>query len=129
MEIQILTPEKNVVSDSADEVYAVGPKGEFGVLPGHAHYVTPLATGRLFYRSGGERHTYVVQGGYLEVVGEKVLVVADEVESSEEIDRAASEKHLHELEKKLGTDTLPPDEFAQLLQQRDCELARLQATH
>jgi F-type H+-transporting ATPase subunit epsilon len=126
MEIQIVTPEKNIVSDSADEVYAVGPKGEFGILPGHAHYVTPLQIGRLYYRTGGERHAFVVQGGYLEVVGEKVLVVADEVEPAEEIDRAASEKNLHDLEKKLGGSTLEPEEYTRLTAQRDREAARIQ---
>lgn len=129
MKIEIVTPEKNVVSDDADEVYAVGPKGEFGILPGHAHYVTPLTIGRLYYRTGGERHAFVVQGGYLEVVGEKVLVVADEVELAEEIDRNASEKHLHELEKKLGSETMEPEEFARLTAQRDREMARLQTSH
>lgn len=127
MQIQIVTPEKNVISGEADEVYAYGPKGEFGILPGHAHYVTPLETGRLIYRRGGERYAFVVQGGYLEVFQEKVLILVDQVEAAESIDRAASQKNLAEIESRLGTETLEPELFAQLVAQREIEAARLMA--
>ena len=127
MEIQIVTPSENIVTDEADEVYAYGPKGEFGVLSGYAHYVTPLSIGRLYYTQGDQRKTYVVEGGYMEVYREKIYVAADRVEEASTLDRAASEVRLAELEKQLGTETIEPQEFQSLIKERDREAARIQA--
>lgn len=125
MKIQIVTPEKHVVSDEADEVYVVGPKGEYGVLPGHAHYVTPLGIGRLYYRKGGERHAFVAVGGFMEVFEETVYIMADEIEKAEGIDRQASRTQLAELEKKLAHEELDEQAYAQTLAERDKAQARL----
>jgi len=126
MQIQIVTPEKNLLTEEVEEVYAYGPNGEFGVLPGHAHYVTPLETGRLYFSRGDKRRTFVVRGGYMEVQGEKILVAVDQVEQVEELDRQASEENLAALEKKLGNETLEPEEFDRLTAERQHEQARLQ---
>lgn len=126
MQIQIVTPEKNLLTEEVEEVYAYGPKGEFGVLPGHAHYVTPLATGRLYFTQGDQRRVFVVRGGYMEVQGEKVLVAVDQVETVAELDRQASEENLAALEEKLGSESLEPEEFNRLTAERQHEQARLQ---
>jgi len=127
MKIEIVTPYQNIASDEAEEIYAVGPKGEFGVLPGHAHYVTPLAIGRLYYKKGGKRHAFVVEGGFLEVFEEKALVMADHVERAEELDPAKSKQELDKLEKQLGQGSLEAEQYEQLQRHRIKEQARLQA--
>jgi len=126
MKIEIVTPYQNIASDEADEVYAVGPKGEFGILPGHAHYITPLATGRLYYRKGGKRFAFVVEGGFLEVHEEKVIVMADHVERAEDLDLTKSKQELEKLEKQLSQGTLEPEQYEQLQRQRLKEQARVQ---
>jgi len=128
MKIEIVTPYQNIASDEAEEVYAVGPKGEFGVLPGHAHYVTPLATGRLYYRKGGKRLTFVVEGGFIEVFEEKVIVMADHVERLEDIDPTLAKQDLEKIEKQLSQGTLEPEQYQKLQRQRVLEQARVQAT-
>ena len=127
MKIEIVTPYKHIVSDEAEEVYAVGPKGEFGILPGHAHYVTPLETGRLFYRKGGKRHAFAVEGGLLETFEEKVLVMADHVEKAEEIDLPQAKQELEKLEKELGQGNVEPESHEKLQRRRVKEQARIQA--
>ena len=126
MKIQIVTPYQNIVSDEAEEIYAVGPKGEFGVLPGHAHYVTPLAIGRLYYKKGGKRHAYVVEGGFLEVFEETAIVMADHVERAEDLDAAKSKQELDKIEKQLSQ-TLEPEQYDELQKHRLKEQVRLQA--
>lgn len=127
MKIEIVTPYQNIASDEAEEIYAVGPRGEFGVLPGHAHYVTPLAIGRLYYKKGGKRHAFVVEGGFLEVFEEKAVVMADHVERAEELDAAKSKQELDKLEKQLGQTTLEPGQYEELQRHRLKEQVRLQA--
>ncbi len=126
MKIEIVTPYKHIATDETDEVYATGPKGEFGVLPGHAHYVTPLVAGRLYYLKGGKRHTFVVEGGFLEVFQEKVQVLADEVEKAENIDLGKAKAELEKLENQLGQESLESEEFQKKLRHRDREMARVQ---
>jgi F-type H+-transporting ATPase subunit epsilon len=126
MKIEIVTPYQQIVNDEADEVYAMGPKGEFGILPGHAHYVTPLMTGRLFYQKNGKKHAYVVDGGFMEVYHEKVQVLADEVEKADHIDLSKAKQELEQLERQLGQESLEPEEFQNKLKHRDREIARIQ---
>lgn len=125
MKIRIVTPSRNILEDEAEEVYAIGPKGEFGVLPGHAHYVTPLAVGRLFYQKNGQKKTYVARGGYVEVFQETVYVLADKVEAAENIHLEKSEQRLHEVEQQLAEGPLEPDEFQRLIEERDLEQAKV----
>ncbi len=127
MKLEIVTPSKQVLSDEADQVYAVGPKGEFGILPGHAHYVTPLGTGTLHLTQAGQTKTFMVSGGFLEVLQEQVFVLADRVESAEEINLSENQNRLAELEKKLGTDIFEAEEFQNLLAERDLAQARINA--
>ena len=127
MKIQIVTPYQNIASDEAEEIYAVGPKGEFGVLPGHAHYVTPLAIGRLYYKKGGKRHAFVVEGGFMEVFEEMAIVMADHVERAEDLDAAKSKQELDKIEKQLSQ-TLELEQYEELQKHRIKEQVRLQAT-
>lgn len=127
MEIQIFTPEKTIVQTQADGLQATGPKGAVELLPGHAHYVSPLAIGPLSFEAEGKRHAYFVEGGYMEVFGEKIFVAADHVEPAESIDAESTRKHLAELDKKLSQDTITPEEFSTLILDRKRTQARLDA--
>lgn len=90
--LSVVTPERIVLEEDADIVVARGAEGDIGVLHGHEPLVTPLATGELMYRVDGEDHHLAISGGFLEVRAEKVIVLADVAERSEEIDRDRAEK-------------------------------------
>jgi len=84
--LDIVTPQGLVFSEEVDEVTAAGTEGEFGVLPGHVPFVTTLKIGMLTCRKGNEMKYFFVNWGYAEVGFEKVLILADSAERSEDID-------------------------------------------
>lgn len=92
--LEIVTPYGLVFSEDVDEATAAGSEGEFGVLPGHAPFVTTIKVGMLICRSGSAVAYFFVSGGYAEVGHDKVLILADSAEKSEyiDIDRAMAAK-------------------------------------
>jgi F-type H+-transporting ATPase subunit epsilon len=94
--LEVVTPEKLLLSQPVDEVIAPGAEGEFGVLPGHAHFLTTLKLGELRYRTGEQMHYMSVLWGFAEVTPTKVTILAEIAEKAEDIDveraRAAVEK-------------------------------------
>ena len=123
---EVIRLQNSIATDEADEVYAPGPKGEFGVLPGHAHYVTPLSMGRLTYTRQGKKHAFFVSGGFMEVISEKVLIMANEVEKSENIDPKQAKAEADKLEQKLLHETIAAEEFEEMLQERQKQETRLE---
>lgn len=96
LDLEIVTPERLVVSETVDEVILPGSEGSLGVLPGHAPLLTALAPGEASYRAGGQKHTFIVTGGFVEVLRDRVSVLASTCERPGEIDvpraRAAKER-------------------------------------
>ena len=86
LRLEIVTPYGSVFSDDVDEVTASGSEGEFGVLPAHSSYITTLKIGILIYKKGSETGSFFVNSGYADVGPEKVTILADSAERSEEID-------------------------------------------
>jgi F-type H+-transporting ATPase subunit epsilon len=84
--LEIVTPQGLVFSEEVDEVAATGSEGEFGVLPGHVPFVTTLKIGMLTCKKGSEARYFFVNWGYAEVGAEKVMILADSAERSEDID-------------------------------------------
>ena len=84
--LELVTPERLLVSDEVDEVIAPGYEGEFGVLPEHTEYLAILSAGVLRYRKGDEVRKVAVGGGFAEVTSDRVVVLADVAEKAEEID-------------------------------------------
>jgi F-type H+-transporting ATPase subunit epsilon len=89
--LEIVTPERVVVSEDVDSVNAPGALGEFGVLPGHTPMLTTLTIGRVSYRAGGRTTDLAIAWGYAEVGPEKVTILAETAEKVEEIDVARAE--------------------------------------
>lgn len=85
-QLEIVTPEKVVVKDTAEEAQIPGKNGYLGVLPGHAPLITELAVGEISYRSGEVTHHLCVAWGFAEVLPDKVTVLAETAERAEEID-------------------------------------------
>jgi len=103
-QLEIVTPEKMVVKDSAEEIQIPGKKGYLGVLPGHAPLITELAVGEITYRKGGYTQRLAVAWGFAEVLPDKVTILAETAERPEEIDvkRAQDAKHRAEERLKSG---------------------------
>ena len=100
--LEVATPTRLVVSTVVDEVVAPGIEGYFGVLPGHAPFLTTLGVGELTYRKGREEFHLAIAGGFAEVRNDKVIVLADSAERPDEIDRARAEQAKERAERTLG---------------------------
>ena len=86
MRLEIITAEREVYADDVDMLVAPGIEGQLGILPHHAPLMTVLQPGELIIRKDGEETYLAVTGGFLEVIGNKVTILADACEHSEEID-------------------------------------------
>ena len=100
--LEIATPMRLVVAETVDEIVAPGSEGSFGVLPGHAPFLTTLGIGVVSYRVGRDEHQLAIAGGFAEVRNDKVIVLADTAELPEEIDRARAEQARERAERRLG---------------------------
>jgi F-type H+-transporting ATPase subunit epsilon len=84
--LELVTPERLVLSEEVDEVVLPGYEGEFGVLPGHTQYLAILNIGMLWYRKGSAVTRIALGGGFAEVNHDRVVVMVDTAERAEEID-------------------------------------------
>ncbi|MFZ6016543.1 MAG: F0F1 ATP synthase subunit epsilon [Nitrospirota bacterium] len=101
LKLEIVTPYGLVLSDDVDEVVCAGSEGEFGVLPGHAPFFTTLKIGMLTYKKGNEIAYFFVNSGYTEVGADKVVVLADSAEKSEDIDVERAKAAMKRAEERL----------------------------
>jgi F-type H+-transporting ATPase subunit epsilon len=92
LQVELVTAEGRVLSTEADFVVAPGIEGELGVLPHHIPLLTPLRAGEVTVRNEGNDEYLVVTGGFLEVLPDKVVILADAAERAEEIDEARAEE-------------------------------------
>ena len=100
--LEIATPTRLVAAETVDEIVIPGSQGYFGVLPGHAAFLTTLGIGELMYRIGRDEHYLAVSNGFAEVRTDKVIVLADTAERPEEIDRARAERSRERAERRLA---------------------------
>ena len=84
LQVELVTAEGRVLSQEADFVVAPGLEGDLGVLPRHIPLLTPLRTGEIMVRNQGHEEYFFVAGGFLEVLPDKVLILADVAERAEE---------------------------------------------
>lgn len=91
IQLEVVTPERLVVNDTAEYIEIPGKTGYLGVLPGHAPLITELAVGEISYRTGSETRRLAVAWGFAEVLPEKVTILAETAEKAEDIDTARAE--------------------------------------
>ena len=85
-QLEIVTAEKMVVKDVAEEMQIPGKNGYLGILPGHAPLITELAIGEVSYKNNDHTHHFSVAWGFAEVLPDKVTILAESCERPEEID-------------------------------------------
>jgi|SRR5688572_9354683 F-type H+-transporting ATPase subunit epsilon len=89
--LEVVTPDRAIIKEQVDEVVLPGSEGSFGVLPGHAPLLATLQVGEMWYRKGQETHYLVLAFGFVEVLPDKVTVLAHVAEKAEEIDVTRAE--------------------------------------
>lgn len=100
--LDIVTPERRVLSEKVDAVYVPGMSGEFGILAGHTPLISRLQTGVLSYTRAGATEKLHVSGGFVEVNQDRVTVLADVAERPEEIDASRARLAHQHAEKALS---------------------------
>lgn len=101
--LEVVTPEKEVVSEEVQTVIAPGVLGEFGVLVGHTPFLTPIQTGAIrFVDVNGEDHYVFVSGGFAEALPDRVTILAESAERRKDIDAARAEEALERAERRLA---------------------------
>jgi len=106
MKLEIVTAERLVYEDQVNSVVAPGIEGQLGILPHHAALLTTLQPGELTIRKDGEEDVYMaISGGFLEVMNNRVVVLADTAERVDEIDEGRAEEAMRRAEEQLDTRT------------------------
>jgi F-type H+-transporting ATPase subunit epsilon len=101
LHLEIVTPERQVFSDTVDSVQVPGSEGELGVLPNHAPLVSTLGVGELRFRKDGAEESFAIVGGFLQVRPDKVVVLAETADMSSEIDLEKAQEARREAERAL----------------------------
>ncbi len=113
LSLEIVTPERRVLSVQVDEVRAPGVLGGFGVRFNHEPFMTALEPGRLTYVEGGREHHYAVGGGFLQVAENRVMVLADTAEAAADIDVERARRAFDEAQGRLLKMTAQDDRYQQ----------------
>jgi F-type H+-transporting ATPase subunit epsilon len=100
--LEVVTPDRLVLSTQAEVVVCPGVEGQFGVLPGHIAFLSALEIGEMYYKAGGKTEYLAVSGGFAEVTGEKVTIVAESAEKGREIDVERAKRALERAEKRIA---------------------------
>ncbi|MEE8362523.1 MAG: F0F1 ATP synthase subunit epsilon [Dehalococcoidia bacterium] len=107
--LTIVTAEREILSVEADTLVAPGIDGELTVLPNHAPLLTELKPGEISLGIAGDETSLVVSGGFLEVLGNRVLILADAAERDQEIDLDRAETALARAQERLASRTADLD--------------------
>jgi F-type H+-transporting ATPase subunit epsilon len=104
MHLEIITAERVIYSDDVDVLVAPGIEGELGILPEHAPLLTVLQPGEIRVVKDGQDQTMVVSGGFLEVLGNTVTILADTAEHVGEIDEERAQEAVRRAEERIAGD-------------------------
>jgi F-type H+-transporting ATPase subunit epsilon len=109
LQLQIVSADRALVSETIDEIEIPGADGYFGVLPGHTPLLALLGTGELWYRRGGETHYLALAFGFAEVQPDSVTILAEIAETAAEIDVARAEAAKRRAEERLARPNMEMD--------------------
>ena len=126
LNLEIVTPEKKVLSEAVDSVSVPTATGEVGILSQHAPLISSLKPGILSYTKGGATEKIVVSGGFIEVSADNVSVLADVAETSDEINIEAAKTERDAAEKELNAWKGTEEEFEAEMERLERAQARLQ---
>ena len=125
--LELVTPERLLLSEEVDEVVAPGYEGEFGVLPEHTQFLALLNIGVLWYRKGSEVKKVALGGGFAEVNHERVVVMAETAERADEIDMERAKRARDRAEARLKELSLDDETYAKAYAELQRALVRMAA--
>ena len=102
MMLEITTAERQVYGEEVDMLIAPGIDGQLGILPRHAPLMTMLQPGELTIRKGGADSYFTVTGGFMEVLGDRVIILADACEHSEEINEERAQEAMRRAQERIA---------------------------
>ena len=105
--LEVVTPLREVVRESVNEAQIPVRGGYIGVLPGHTPLLAEMGIGELSYQVGGRVFSCTAIGGFVEVLGDRVIVLADSAERAAEIDVARAQAARDRAQKRLATPNDP----------------------
>jgi F-type H+-transporting ATPase subunit epsilon len=108
-QLEIVTPTRLLVKESAEEAQIPGVSGYLGILPGHAPLISELGVGEITYKAGGAAHTLSVAWGFVEVLPDKVTILAEAAEHPQEIDVQRAQKAKERAEERLKSNDAKVD--------------------
>src|SRR5436190_12939704 len=126
LQLDVVTPERRVMSEAVNAVTVPGRNGEMQILPGHAALISELKTGVLTYNQDGTNFQLHVSGGFLEINDDRVSVLAEIAERPEEIDAARARLAREHTEKQLGSWSGSEEDFERARAKLDRSMVRLQ---
>ncbi|MDQ3653083.1 MAG: F0F1 ATP synthase subunit epsilon [Acidobacteriota bacterium] len=126
IQLDVITPERRLLSETVDAVTVPGLNGELGILPGHTPLISQLRTGVLSYTQGTATRRLMVSGGFVEVSDERVSVLADIAERPEEVDAARARQERELAEREMSSFAGSEEEMAQVRDRFERSTARLQ---
>ncbi len=103
MRLEIITAEREVYADDVDIIVAPGVEGQLGILPHHAPLMTALQPGEILIRKDGEPSYLAVTGGFMEVIANRVTILAEACEYSEEINEERAQVAMERAQERLRT--------------------------
>jgi len=124
--LEVVTPERRVLSEVVNSVTVPGRNGEMQILPGHAALISELQTGVLAYSQGGATLQLHVSGGFIEVNNDRVSVLAEIAERPEEIDAARAKLSREHTEKQLSSWSGTEEDFEKARVKLERSMVRLQ---
>src|SRR5918998_4766135 len=128
IQLDVITPERRLLSEMVDAVYVPGTGGELGILPGHTPLISQLQTGVLSYTQGDRTRRLHVSGGFVEVNRDRVSVLAEVAERPEEIDAARARLAREHAEKTLSAWSGTEEDFEKARARLERSIVRLQLT-
>ncbi len=107
--LEIVTPDRALVREEVDEVVVPGSEGELGFLPGHTPLLATLKVGELWYRQGQDKHFLLIAFGFVEVLPDRVTILAQVAERAEDIDTTRAERAKQRAEERLNRPSVQSD--------------------
>ena len=126
LQLDVVTPERRVMSDAVNSVTVPGSNGEMQILPGHAALISELKTGVLTYNQDGTNFQLHVSGGFMEVNNDRVAVLAEIAERPDEIDAARARLAREHSEKQLSSWSGSEEDFEKARAKLERSMVRLQ---
>jgi F-type H+-transporting ATPase subunit epsilon len=126
LQLEVVTPERRVLSEPVNSVTVPGRNGEMQILPGHAALISELKTGVLSYAEDGTTFQLHVSGGFVEVSDDRVSVLAEIAERPEEIDAARAKLTREHTEKELSSWSGTEEDFEKARAKLERSMVRLQ---